>query len=140
AEMAAAVEAALPADAAVLAAAVADWTVEAAPGKLKKSGGPPALRWEKNPDILERLATSERRPRLLGGVAAGPENGFGPARDKREEKGADWMLANDVSNGIFGGEENEVHLITAEGEEAWPRAGKAEIAERLAERIADALR
>ena len=139
AQMSAAVEAALPADAAVLVAAVADWSVAAAPAKLKKADGPPELAWSANPDILAELAASDRRPRLLVGFAAETHDVVGEAQAKRARKGADWVVANDVSGNVMGGERNEVHLVTADGVEHWPAAAKGEIARRLAERIADAL-
>jgi phosphopantothenoylcysteine decarboxylase / phosphopantothenate---cysteine ligase len=138
-QMQTAVEAALPADAAVLVAAVADWRVEAAPGKLKKADGPPALRWAENPDILANLARDPRRPGLLIGFAAETSDVVAAATAKRERKGCDWIVANDVSDDVMGGERNEIHLITAEGTETWARAPKTEIARRLAERIAASL-
>ena len=113
--------------------------MEAAPEKLKKSAGPPELRWRANPDILAELARSERRPRLLIGFAAETKNVAEAAGQKRLRKGADWILANDVSGDVMGGDDNEIHLITAEGEEVWAQAPKADIARRLARRIADAL-
>jgi phosphopantothenoylcysteine decarboxylase/phosphopantothenate--cysteine ligase len=139
AQMQAAVEQALPADAAVLVAAVADWTVEAAGTKLKKADGPPRLGWAENPDILAALAASPKRPRLLVGFAAETEDVVAAARAKRERKGCDWIVANDVSGEVMGGDRNRVHLITADGVEAWDEAPKEEVARRLAERIADAL-
>jgi phosphopantothenoylcysteine decarboxylase/phosphopantothenate--cysteine ligase len=139
AQMQAAVEQALPADAAVLVAAVADWTVEAAGSKLKKADGPPRLGWAENPDILAALASSAKRPRLLVGFAAETEKVVAAAQAKRERKGCDWIVANDVSGDVMGGDRNRVHLITAEGVEAWNEAPKEEVARRLAERIADAL-
>jgi phosphopantothenoylcysteine decarboxylase/phosphopantothenate--cysteine ligase len=139
AQMKQAVEAALPADAAVLVAAVADWSVAAAPAKLKKADGPPSLSWSPNPDILADLAASDRRPRLIVGFAAETQDVVAEAQAKRERKGADWIVANDVSGEVMGGERNEVHLVTADGVEHWPAALKADIARRLAERIADAL-
>jgi phosphopantothenoylcysteine decarboxylase/phosphopantothenate--cysteine ligase len=139
AQMQAAVEQALPADAAVLVAAVADWTVEAAGSKLKKADGPPRLGWAENPDILAALAASAKRPRLLVGFAAETEKVVTAAQAKRERKGCDWIVANDVSGDVMGGDRNRVHLITAEGVEAWNEAPKEEVARRLAERIADAL-
>ncbi|HEY1606260.1 MAG TPA: bifunctional phosphopantothenoylcysteine decarboxylase/phosphopantothenate synthase [Allosphingosinicella sp.] len=138
-QMADAVDAALPADAAILVAAVADWRVEPSSSKLKKADGPPELRWTENPDILARLAASPRRPRLLIGFAAETESVVEQAKAKRARKGSDWILANDVSGDVMGGEANEVHLVTADGVESWSRASKAEIARRLAKRIADAL-
>ncbi|MEI9852632.1 MAG: bifunctional phosphopantothenoylcysteine decarboxylase/phosphopantothenate--cysteine ligase CoaBC [Sphingomonas sp.] len=138
-EMADAVAAALPADAAVMVAAVADWRPDAAPGKLKKGGGPPALALTENPDILALLAKSPRRPRLLVGFAAETDDVVAHAVAKRERKGADWIVANDVSGDVMGGGDNAVHLVTAEGVEQWARMPKAEVAARLAARIADAL-
>ena len=139
-EMESAVHAALPADAAVLVAAVADWRVDAAPSKLKKADGPPQLAWSANPDILLELAHSRHRPRLLIGFAAETENVVEAAQAKRERKGCDWIVANDVSGDVMGGEENKVHLVTADGTESWERASKQEVARRLAERVAEALR
>ncbi len=103
---------ALPADAAVLVAAVADWRVEPAAEKLKKEAGPPALDWRRTPDILAGLATIDDRPRLLVGFAAETENVVAEAAAKRARKGADWIVANDVSGDVMGGDANAVHLIT----------------------------
>jgi phosphopantothenoylcysteine decarboxylase/phosphopantothenate--cysteine ligase len=145
AEMLAAVEAALPADAAVFAAAVADWRVVSASGsKVKKQpdGKPPALSLCENPDILRTIASrAEGRPRLVVGFAAETDDVISNATAKRARKGADWIVANDVSpaTGIMGGPENAVTLITADGAEAWPRMTKQATAEALAERIARAL-
>jgi phosphopantothenoylcysteine decarboxylase/phosphopantothenate--cysteine ligase len=139
AQMQAAVEQALPADAAVLVAAVADWTVAAAGEKLKKADGPPRLGWAENPDILAALAASSKRPRLLVGFAAETSDVVDAARAKRERKGCDWIVANDVSGDVMGGDRNRVHLITADGVEDWEEAPKDQIARRLAGRIADAL-
>ncbi len=144
AEMLAACEAVLPVDVAVMAAAVADWRpVERKAQKMKKDGsGPPAISLTENPDILATLgAAGNRRPRLLIGFAAETENVIEHAIAKRRRKGCDWILANDVSAsvGTFGGAENAVHLIDAEGTESWPRLDKAEVARRLAQRIADRL-
>ena len=135
-EMNAAVQAALPAEAAVLVAAVADWRVEAASSKLKKANGPPELRWRENPDILATLARDPRRPALLVGFAAETDDVIATARAKRDRKGCDWIVANDVSGDVMGGENNKVHLIDADGVESWDHAPKAEVAHRLAERIA----
>ena len=139
AQMKAAVERALPADAAVLVAAVADWAVEPAGSKLKKSNGPPDLGWIPNPDILAGLAVHSKRPRLLIGFAAETEDVVTEAQAKRLRKGCDWIVANDVSGDVMGGDENSVHLVTAEGVEHWERAPKSQIARRLADRIGDAL-
>lgn len=138
-EMEAAVEAALPADAAVLVAAVADWRVDASTEKLKKEKGPPALNWHKNPDILAGLGQSPRRPRLLIGFAAETERAIDHATSKRMRKGSDWIIANDVSVDKMGGEDNRVHLITESGTESWERMDKHSVARKLAEKIADAL-
>jgi phosphopantothenoylcysteine decarboxylase/phosphopantothenate--cysteine ligase len=141
-EMQEAVEAALPADIAVMAAAVADWRVEASADKVKKSGAPPSLALIENPDILAGLAQSPRRPRLLVGFAAETRDLIANAQEKLRRKGCDWIVANDVStqSGVMGGERNRVHLITAEGVEDWPEMSKVEAAERLVMRIALKLR
>jgi phosphopantothenoylcysteine decarboxylase/phosphopantothenate--cysteine ligase len=138
-EMERAVHSSLPADAAVLVAAVADWRVEASTSKLKKADGPPELAWGANPDILLDLAESRHRPRLLVGFAAETDNVLEAARAKRERKGCDWIVANDVSGDVMGGAHNQVHLLTGEGAESWERASKQEVARRLAARIAEAL-
>lgn len=144
-DMLAACQAALPADVAVCAAAVADWRVAApAASKHKKADGkpPPALELVPNPDILATLsAPGPRRPRLVVGFAAETESVVDNAVAKRARKGCDWIVANDVSAaaGTFGGEENAVHLVTGTGVEDWPRASKAAVAERLAARVAEAL-
>ncbi len=140
-EMAAAVDAALPADAAVMVAAVADWRAgDAAGQKIKKGDSTaPALTLVENPDILATLATSDRRPPLLIGFAAETERVVEHAVAKRARKGADWIVANDVSGDVMGGESNLVHLVTESGVESWERLAKADVARRLAERIADAL-
>jgi phosphopantothenoylcysteine decarboxylase/phosphopantothenate--cysteine ligase len=123
-EMAAAVDRALPADAAVMVAAVADWRVEPQAQKIKKRGEPPALSLSENPDILAELAASTRRPGLVVGFAAETERMLDHAAAKRTAKG---------------GADNSVHLVTAQGVESWERMPKSEVARRLAERIADAL-
>jgi phosphopantothenoylcysteine decarboxylase/phosphopantothenate--cysteine ligase len=139
-EMANAVAQALPVDAAVMVAAVADWRVDPSAQKMKKgASGPPTLHLIENPDILATLARSPRRPRLLIGFAAETERVIEHATAKRERKGADWIVANDVSGDVMGGEANSVHIVTAEGVESWEKLPKDEVAERLAERIAAAL-
>jgi phosphopantothenoylcysteine decarboxylase/phosphopantothenate--cysteine ligase len=141
-EMLAACEAALPADAAVFAAAVADWrTARAADRKMKKVPGeaPPPLELALNPDILATVAAHARRPGLVVGFAAETENVVANAVAKRAKKGCDWIVANDVSGDVMGGAENAVHLVTATGVEDWPRMAKQEVARRLAARIAKAL-
>ena len=141
-DMLAACEAALPADAAIFTAAVADWRSAAAPTqKLKKQPGeaPPPLPLALNPDILATIAQHPHRPRLLIGFAAETERVVEHAREKRIRKGCDWIVANDVSGDVMGGDANTVHVITAEGIEDWPRLSKAEVATRLAARVAQAL-
>jgi phosphopantothenoylcysteine decarboxylase/phosphopantothenate--cysteine ligase len=139
AQMADAVMASLPADVAVLVAAVADWRVEPSRTKLKKGSGPPQLKFVPTRDILAELGASEQRPRLLVGFAAETENVVEHAIDKRRAKGADWIVANDVSGDVMGGLRNRVHLITAEGIEDWPETSKDEVARHLVARIAQAL-
>jgi phosphopantothenoylcysteine decarboxylase/phosphopantothenate--cysteine ligase len=144
-QMLEACQAALPADVAIFAAAVADWRVAgAATGKIKKLPGaaPPALELVANPDILATIAQAgPLRPRLVVGFAAETDDLMANAQAKRKRKNADWIVANDVSpaTGIMGGEENAVHLITADGVEDWPRLAKQEVARRLAARVAAAL-
>ena len=138
-QMAAAVEAALPADVAILVAAVADWKVEASPTKLKKAGGPPELRFSPNPDILATLGTHPDRPRLLVGFAAETDDIVVNAKAKLASKKADWIVANDVSGDVMGGARNRVHLVTALGVEDWPEAAKDDVARHLIERIAEEL-
>jgi phosphopantothenoylcysteine decarboxylase/phosphopantothenate--cysteine ligase len=143
-EMMDAVEAALPADAAIFAAAVADWRVEnSSHQKLKKTKhGAPELIFAQNPDILATVAAHAVRPALVVGFAAETEQVIAHAQAKLARKGCDWIVANDVSpaTGIMGGAENAVHLITRDGVEDWPRMPKHEVAQRLALRIAEALR
>jgi phosphopantothenoylcysteine decarboxylase/phosphopantothenate--cysteine ligase len=142
-DMLAAVEAALPADAAVFAAAVADFRPDSAPAqKIKKQPGapPPEIRLALNPDILATVAQhATARPRLVVGFAAETEAVVANAAAKRERKRCDWIVANDVSGDVMGGAENAVHLVTAAGVEDWPRMPKEEVARRLAARIAEAL-
>jgi phosphopantothenoylcysteine decarboxylase / phosphopantothenate---cysteine ligase len=139
-EMADAVDRALPADAAIMVAAVADWHAEPAPIKIKKDAGKlPEIKLAENPDILAGLALSPRRPTLLIGFAAETNSVIEHAVAKRTRKGADWIVANDVSGDVMGGESNSIHLITADGTESWPQLSKSEVARRLAEKIANAL-
>lgn len=134
---------ALPVDVAVCAAAVSDWKVEhPSPKKIKKK--PEVLdmsfTFMQNPDILENIAKSEKRPPLVIGFAAETENLVANAREKRQRKGADWMVANLVKDGaVFGAEQNDVTLITDTGEEQWPTLSKAKVAEKLAQRIIQTL-
>lgn len=139
-EMAQAVDTALPADAAVMVAAVADWRVDAVAGqKIKKGDAQPALTLTENPDILAELGRSARRPGLLIGFAAETERVIEHATAKRARKQADWIVANDVSGDVMGGDANTIHLVTADGVEHWARLPKDEVAARLAGKIADAL-
>jgi len=130
-QMAEAVFAALPADVAILVAAVADWRVEPSPTKLKKSDGPPKLKFAPNRDILAELGTNSQRPRLLVGFAAETDTVVENAIAKQIAKRADWIVANDVSGDVMGGARNRVHLITADGISDWPEASKEEVARRL---------
>jgi len=138
-QMQAATQGALPADIAVLSAAVADWRVDTvAGGKIKKApGGPPTLSLIENPDILAGIAApGPLRPGLVVGFAAETTALEANARAKRSRKGCDWIVGNDVSADVFGADENTVLLVTEEDAEAWPRLNKAEVASRLADRIA----
>jgi phosphopantothenoylcysteine decarboxylase/phosphopantothenate--cysteine ligase len=141
-DMAEAVKAALPADVAIMVAAVADWrTSEFAPQKMKKRGAaPPALRLTENPDILASVSGSSQRPKLLIGFAAETEDVVKHAKDKRTRKGADWIVANDVSGSVMGGEANAVHIISGKGVETLPEMPKGAVADALVERIANALK
>jgi phosphopantothenoylcysteine decarboxylase/phosphopantothenate--cysteine ligase len=134
-QMADAVETALPADVAILVAAVADWKVEAASAKLKKSVGPPVLSFTPNPDILAILAEHPDRPNLLIGFAAETDNVVANAEAKLQSKKADWIVANDVSGNVMGGSHNRIHLVTATGVEDWPEAAKEDVARHLIDRI-----
>ncbi|AZY93530.1 MULTISPECIES: bifunctional phosphopantothenoylcysteine decarboxylase/phosphopantothenate--cysteine ligase CoaBC [Paracoccus] len=137
-----AVAAALPADAAVMAAAVADWRVlNGSDQKIKKTGDMPTLQMAENPDILAWISRDARRPRLVVGFAAETQDVTAHATAKRLRKGCDWIVANDVSpaTGIMGGSHNTVTLITEAGAEDWPRMDKHAVAARLAARIAEAL-
>ncbi len=143
-QMLEAVEAALPADAGVFAAAVADWRVarETASKIKKKNGQLPVLEFAENPDILATVAQRAKgRPALVVGFAAETDDVVAHATAKRARKGCDWIVANDVrpETGIMGGSENAVVLITEDGAETWPRLSKPEVAARLAERIAGVL-
>jgi phosphopantothenoylcysteine decarboxylase/phosphopantothenate--cysteine ligase len=142
-QMEAAVEKALPADVAVMVAAVADWRVEGSADptrKIKKdgSGQPPALKLVENPDILAGLCASPRRPALVVGFAAETHDVIANAQAKRLRKGADWIVANDVSGDVMGGTRNAVQIVTAQGIEAIEQAPKEAIAQALIERIARA--
>jgi phosphopantothenoylcysteine decarboxylase/phosphopantothenate--cysteine ligase len=140
-----AVEAALPADVGVFAAAVADWrTADAGEQKLKKDdSGPPKLALVENPDILATISKLKtKRPQLVIGFAAETEKVIEHAKAKLKRKGCDWIVANDVSaeGGAMGGDDNAVHLITAFGVDSWPTQSKDEVAKTLVARIAPALK
>ncbi|NIA68122.1 bifunctional phosphopantothenoylcysteine decarboxylase/phosphopantothenate--cysteine ligase CoaBC [Pelagibius litoralis] len=142
-EMLAACQTSLPVEIAVCAAAVADWR-SAAPAqqKMKKNGAPAALELTANPDILAELSKAgSLRPSLVIGFAAETENVVAQAREKLARKGCDWILANDVApeSGTFGGENNQINLIRAEGVEPWPQMTKVAVAERLCREIAATL-
>ena len=144
-EMLAAVEAALPADIGIFAAAVADWRVANAAGqkiKKDKDAAVPSLTFVENPDILKTIATrGPARPALVIGFAAETQNVVELGKKKRKAKGCDWIIANDVSEqgGAMGGDRNAVHLIMARGVESWPDMDKSEVARRLVERAAEHL-
>lgn len=140
-EMQAEVDKALPVDAAILVAAVADWRAAQAPEqKIKKDGGKiPALNLTENPDILASLATHAKRPKLLIGFAAETEKIVEHAQAKLVKKGCDWIVANDVSGDVMGGANNAFHIITKDGVDSWPESAKDVIARKLMEKVADAL-
>jgi phosphopantothenoylcysteine decarboxylase/phosphopantothenate--cysteine ligase len=140
-EMQAEVEKALPVDAAIMVAAVADWRAVQAPDqKIKKdSGGIPALALTENPDILASLATHKNRPKLLIGFAAETEKIIEHAQAKLAKKGCDWIVANDVSGDVMGGANNAFHIVTKDGVESWPDSPKDAIARKLMEKVAHAL-
>ncbi|MHC1547143.1 bifunctional phosphopantothenoylcysteine decarboxylase/phosphopantothenate--cysteine ligase CoaBC [Phyllobacterium sp. K27] len=143
-EMRDAVEQLLPADAAIMVAAVADWRyANEANEKIKKQPGEkaPALQMVENPDILAGVGHSKLRPRLVVGFAAETQDLLANAQKKLEKKGADWIVANDVTHakGVMGGDRNAVRIVTHSGVEEWPEMSKEEVAERLAQKIATAL-
>jgi phosphopantothenoylcysteine decarboxylase/phosphopantothenate--cysteine ligase len=137
-QMAEAVKRALPADVAVMVAAVADWRPKEYRGeKIKKRGdAPPALMLTENPDILTNLASGSKRPALVIGFAAETENVIENAKSKRKRKVADWIVANDVSGDVMGGDRNRVHIVSGEGVETLDEMPKSAVAMALAERIA----
>jgi len=142
-EMLAACEAALPADVLVMAAAVSDWRPDvAANSKIKKSADRvvPLIKLVENPDILATIAQGPHRPRLLIGFAAETDDVVPNAVAKRSRKDADWIIANDVSGDVMGGDKNRIHLISEAGTEDWPELTKTEVGLRLAQRIAEKLK
>ncbi len=138
-EMQAEVEKALPADIAIMVAAVADWRpADTASQKIKKDGSAPVpLNVTENPDILAGLARHAQRPGLLIGFAAETQNVAENAAAKLAKKGCDWIVANDVSGDVMGGANNAFHIVTKDGTESWPDSPKDAIARRLMEKIAD---
>lgn len=138
-EMEKAVLDALPADVAIMVAAVADWRADSRSGqKIKKKGAAPApLKLTENPDILAGLARNKQRPRLLIGFAAETEKIAEHAKAKLEKKACDWIVANDVSGDVMGGSDNSVHIITKSGNEIWERLPKPEVARRLVAKISE---
>jgi phosphopantothenoylcysteine synthetase/decarboxylase len=138
-QMAEAVMAALPADCAIMVAAVADWRVVVSPTKLKKGDGPPKLKFVATRDILAEIALHELRPRLVIGFAAETDNVVENAIAKQVGKCVDWIVANDVSGDVMGGHRNRVHLVMTDRIEDWPEESKAEVARRLVDRISTAL-
>jgi phosphopantothenoylcysteine decarboxylase / phosphopantothenate---cysteine ligase len=140
AEMRDALNASLPAESVIMVAAVADWRAEPSDRKIKKQPGAQAsLRLLENPDLLAELGSSPQRPRLLIGFAAETEDVVRNAQAKLDRKRVDWIVANDVSGDVMGGERNKVHLVTAAGTESWEAMPKADVARLLAQRIAEAL-
>lgn len=142
-EMLTACEKSLPADIAIFAAAVADWKVVApATNKIKKpkSGEVPTLSFVENPDILHIIATGKMRPQLVVGFAAETEKIIEHAQAKLAKKACDLIIANDVSEGVFGTNRNIVHLVTKSGVEDWPELSKAEVATRIMEHLAGLLK
>ncbi len=141
-DMAEAVKRSLPADVAVMVAAVADWRPkEYRAAKIKKRGdAPPALMLTENPDILTNLASGAKRPALVIGFAAETDNMLENAKQKRKRKGADWIIANDVSGDVMGGDSNRVTIVSGDGIETLDEMPKAAVAMELAERIAAVFR
>ena len=139
-QMAEAVMAALPADVAILVAAVADWRVEPSLTKLKKGEGPPKLKFIPTRDILAEVSAHAQRPRLVIGFAAETERVVENAIAKQVGKGADWIVANDVSGDVMGGARNRVHLVTGDRIEDWPEDSKEEVARHLIRRVAQEFR
>jgi len=140
-EMLAACETALPSDIFVSVAAVADWRpAKSTAQKTKKpKDGPPPLELVENPDILKTLCAHKKRPELIVGFAAETHDVIAQARAKRLRKTCDWIVANDVSGDVMGGDENAMILVSDDGEQSWPRMGKTRAARKLAQAIANAL-
>jgi len=128
---------ALPADIAIFTAAVSDWSPDYCDQKIKKNmlDAPPNITLKENPDILKTLSNHDNRPKLVIGFAAETQNLIDNAKTKLKSKNCDWIVANDVSQNIFGSDENHAYLITPNTQEEWPRTGKDAIAEKLVEKI-----
>ena len=140
-EMLAACEVALPSDIFVSVAAVADWRPAKTTAKKTKKpkDGPPPLELLENPDILKTLCSHKKRPNLIVGFAAETHDVIEQARAKRLRKTCDWIVANDVSGDVMGGDENAMILVKEDGEDSWPRMGKTRAARKLAQAIANEL-
>ncbi|WP_265530016.1 bifunctional phosphopantothenoylcysteine decarboxylase/phosphopantothenate--cysteine ligase CoaBC [Sphingomicrobium marinum] len=138
-EMHDAVMTSLPADVAVMVAAVADWRPQPSDKKLKKGDGPLELKFSSNPDILATLGEHPDRPGLLIGFAAETHDVIENAKGKRERKKADWIVANDVSGDVMGGDRNTIHLVTADRVDDWEEATKHAVAQKLIDRISDTI-
>lgn len=138
-EMERAVHQSLPADVAIMVAAVADWRADTkAEQKIKKKGEAPApLNLTENPDILAGLAIHDQRPSLLIGFAAETEKIVEHAQSKLAKKGCDWIVANDVSGDVMGGTDNSVHIVTSKGNEIWERMPKSDVARKLVQKISE---
>ena len=131
------VQNALPADIIICWAAVADWAPEYSPQKIKKGSGDPQITFTENPDILKTISNHKQRPKLVIGFAAETQNLIENATAKLHKKSCDWILANDVSENVFGTDENHVYLITKSKQEDWRAMSKAEIAQKLVAEIKD---
>ncbi len=136
-EMLTACESALPADIFIAAAAVADWAPIYSDQKLKKYAGPPVIQFKENPDILKTIANHQQRPKLVIGFAAESENLIENAKAKLKSKSCDWIIANNISENIFGADENHAYLITSTTTEEWPRISKQDVAARLVKKITE---
>ena len=138
-DMMAATENSMPADVLICVAAVADWYVKnAGDQKIKKHNGEiPQLSFKENPDILKTMSHHKNRPPLVIGFAAETNNVLTYAKAKLSKKGCDWIIANDVSGDVMGGDQNQIHFITDQGVDAWPSMDKQSVAEKLTKNIKD---
>jgi phosphopantothenoylcysteine decarboxylase/phosphopantothenate--cysteine ligase len=138
AEMLAAVEKSLPVDIFIGAAAVSDWSPAPSAHKIKKQPGKtPALNLRENADILRTVSNHKKRPALVVGFAAETENLLENAKTKLKSKNCDWIIANNVSENLFGGDENQVYLITSTSTDEWKKQGKRAVAQKLAAKIGE---